>query len=171
MNFVEQLINYFNNTPRETIEKEWREYDKYNKIGPTVNEYMDFVNSIKKPVWPKNFEECCKVLNLEDSDILDTPMENGTRLYGPELWGCYNLLIARDAFRKVASDKMGLDKPWEPDWKNSEQTKYTLSMHNGEIYSGKMYNHQCLLAFPTEESRDLFLNVFWDLIESCKDFI
>lgn len=49
MNFVEQLVNYFNNTPRETIEKEWREYDKYNKIGPTVNEYMDFVNSIKKP--------------------------------------------------------------------------------------------------------------------------
>lgn len=171
MNFVEQLINYFNNTPRETIEKEWREYDKYNKIGPTVNEYMDFVNSIKKPVWPKNFEECCKVLNLEDSDILDTSRENGTRPYGPELWAYYELLIARDAFRKVASDEMGLDKPWEPDWKNFEQPKYVLFLRDGEICSDIKNISQCLLAFPTKESRDQFLNIFGDLIESCKNFI
>lgn len=171
MNFVEQLINYFNNTPRKTIEEEWRKYDKYNKIGPTVNEYMDFVNSIKKPQWPKNFEECCKVLGLSDSDILDTSRENGTRPYGPELWAYYKLLIARDAFRKVASEEMGLDKPWEPDWGNSEQVKYVLLFKRGAIYSDIMTVSQCLLAFPTEESRDQFLNIFWDLIESSKDFI
>ncbi len=41
---LKQLKEYFNNTPRDIIEKEWHEYDEYNKIGPTVNEYLSFVN-------------------------------------------------------------------------------------------------------------------------------
>ena len=43
---LEQLKEYFNNTPRDVVEKEWREYDKYNKIGPTVNEYLAYINQI-----------------------------------------------------------------------------------------------------------------------------
>ena len=37
---IRQLKKYFENTPRNIVEKEWHEYDKYNKIGPTVNEYL-----------------------------------------------------------------------------------------------------------------------------------
>ena len=44
---LQQLKNYFVNTPREIIEKEWHEYDKYNEIEPTVNEYLEYVNKIK----------------------------------------------------------------------------------------------------------------------------
>lgn len=41
---LEQLKDYFNNTPRDIVEKEWHEYDKYNQVGPTVNEYLWFIN-------------------------------------------------------------------------------------------------------------------------------
>ena len=44
---LQQLKDYFDNTPREIIEKEWHEYDKYNEIEPTVNEYLEYVNKIK----------------------------------------------------------------------------------------------------------------------------
>lgn len=40
MDFLKQLKEYFNKTPRDTLEKEWHEYDKYNSIGPTVNEFL-----------------------------------------------------------------------------------------------------------------------------------
>ena len=45
---LQQLQEYFNNTPRDVIEKEWSEYDKYNEIGPTVNDYLDYVNKIRQ---------------------------------------------------------------------------------------------------------------------------
>lgn len=48
-NILNQLIDYFNNTPRDVIEKEWHEYDKYNKIGITVKDYLEYINSITKP--------------------------------------------------------------------------------------------------------------------------
>ena len=59
---LEQLKEYFNNTPRDVIEKEWREYDEYNKIGPTVNEYLAYVNQIlvkseRKPIKPTKIDE------------------------------------------------------------------------------------------------------------------
>ena len=40
---LQQLKDYFVNTPREIIEKEWHEYDKYNEIEPTVNEYLEYL--------------------------------------------------------------------------------------------------------------------------------
>jgi hypothetical protein len=45
---LQQLKDYFVNTPREIIEKEWHEYDKYNEIEPTVKEYLEYVNKIYK---------------------------------------------------------------------------------------------------------------------------
>lgn len=45
---LQQLKDYFDNTPREIIEKEWHEYDKYNEIEPTVKEYLEYVNKIYK---------------------------------------------------------------------------------------------------------------------------
>ena len=45
---LQQLKDYFDNTPREIIEKEWHEYKKYNEIGPTVDEYLEYVNKIKQ---------------------------------------------------------------------------------------------------------------------------
>ncbi len=54
-NLLQQLKEYFENTPREVIEKEWHEYDKYNEINPKVNEYLEYVNNIRQPKYPKTY--------------------------------------------------------------------------------------------------------------------
>lgn len=59
---LEQLKEYFSNTPRDVIEKEWHEYDKYNEIGPTINEYLAFLDQIlvkteRKPIEPTKINE------------------------------------------------------------------------------------------------------------------
>lgn len=57
---LQQLKEYFNNTPRDVVEKEWHEYDKYNQIGPTVNEYLAFICPVETPkidVTPNYYSE------------------------------------------------------------------------------------------------------------------
>lgn len=38
---LEEMKEYFNKTPRDIIEREWHEYDKYNNVGPTVNKFLE----------------------------------------------------------------------------------------------------------------------------------
>lgn len=38
---LEEMKEYFNKTPRDVIEREWHEYDKYNNVGPTVNKFLE----------------------------------------------------------------------------------------------------------------------------------
>jgi hypothetical protein len=42
----QKLKSHFENTPEEELRKEWAEFDKYNKIGPTVEEYFSYVAEI-----------------------------------------------------------------------------------------------------------------------------
>ena len=39
----DKLKQYFNTTPKEQLQKDWEELKKYNKIGPTVEEYLNYV--------------------------------------------------------------------------------------------------------------------------------
>lgn len=59
---------------------------------------------------------------------------------------------------------------WTPDWNNSED-KYYIWVLNGEMCIGTTIFSQCMLAFPTEEMRDDFLETFRDLIEQAKMFL
>ena len=45
---IKQLKEHFANTPQEVLEQEWKEYSKYNKIGPTIDEYLQAVENSKK---------------------------------------------------------------------------------------------------------------------------
>ena len=36
----EKLKDYFENTPKEQIEKDWKETEKYDEVGPTVKEFI-----------------------------------------------------------------------------------------------------------------------------------
>lgn len=40
---LEGLKNYFNNTPKDILEKEWKEKEYLDEIGPYVMEYNEFV--------------------------------------------------------------------------------------------------------------------------------
>lgn len=49
MNLLQGLKEYFRNTPKEQLDKDLEELEKYNEIGPDVNEYLKSVQeSIKK---------------------------------------------------------------------------------------------------------------------------
>ena len=49
MNLLQKLEEYFRNTPKEQLDKDLEELEKYNEIGPDVDEYLKSVEeSIKK---------------------------------------------------------------------------------------------------------------------------
>lgn len=42
-NLFESLKNYFESTPKEVLDKDWKEIEYLNEIGPDVIEYAKFV--------------------------------------------------------------------------------------------------------------------------------
>lgn len=44
---LEQLKNYFKNASPEQLKKDWDELSEWNKVGPTVDEYLEDVKCFK----------------------------------------------------------------------------------------------------------------------------
>ncbi len=42
-NLFESLKDYFENTPKEVLDNDWKEIEYLNEIGPDVIEYAEFV--------------------------------------------------------------------------------------------------------------------------------
>ena len=164
-NLLQQLKDYFNNTPREVIEKEWHEYDKYNDIGPSIEEYIKYVNSIRQPQYPKTYEECCKIKQSDPNFYIDT------HLYSNQLGSLYKLIICRNAYWKLAGEQMGLGKPWEPDWSTEYEKKYVIEVYRNNVRKNSQGYSNTILAFPTAEMRDAFYENFKELIEECKELL
>lgn len=113
----------------------------------------------KKSKYPKTYEECCQYLGCDDKIKM-------------ELIGQFIRLInARNTYWKIAGERMGLDKPWEPDWKDERLDKYCIYCDRGDIKKGIWCQHHYILAFPTEEMRDAFYENFKELIEYCKELL
>lgn len=125
--------------------------------------YFSWVN--KKPKYPATFEECLNMLYCKS--VLRTIIGHKAEL----LLNLEKLLVCRDAYWKIAGEQMGLDKPWEPDWKSGEQKKYCIYCGAGIIQKGSWCNHNSILAFPSAEMRDAFYENFKDLIEQCKELL
>ena len=48
---LQKLKEYFNNTPKEQLEKDLEEIKQYQNIGPTVDEYIEYMERrFKKPI-------------------------------------------------------------------------------------------------------------------------
>ena len=112
-----------------------------------------------KPQYPKTYEECCQHLGCDD------------KLNVGELIPFQQLVNARNAYWKIAGEQMGLRKPWGPDWKNYEEQKYCIKTDKGEITLSEAVTGNKILAFPTKEMRDAFLENFEDLIKECKELL
>lgn len=85
------------------------------------------------------------------------------------------LLIARDAYWKIAGEEMGLGKPWSPDY-DSGVNKYGIICMNGVVQlSNPTTNWERhlnkVLDFPTEEMRDAYKENFDPNIEFCKELL
>ena len=78
------------------------------------------------PSYPKNYKECCDVLGI---DTMDNDAEGYKYLL---LIQFQELIIARDAYWKIAGDYLELDKPWEPDW-NWCEYKFCIGTIHDEI--------------------------------------
>ena len=161
-NLLQQLKEYFENTPREVVEEEWHEYDKYNEINPKINEYLEYVNTIRQPKYPKTYRECAEILNTFYGGIKS---HNGMLLIYFQ-----KLLICRDAYWKIAGEQMGLDKSWEPNWKD-DSDKYFICYLKDELWMSNIRDCNRFLVFPTKEMRDAFCENFKELIETCKELL
>ena len=119
----------------------------------------------KKSKYPKTYKECCDVLGLNT-------MDNDAQGYKADLIIRFQeLIIARNAYWKIAGEELGLDKPWEPDWKDCSQQKFTIFYYQDEASLSKGPNVNRFLSFPTEEMRDIFYENFKNLIENCKKLL
>lgn len=46
-NFVDELKEYFNSQTEEEKEKEWQRMSEWNRIGPSVEEWLKSVNHLR----------------------------------------------------------------------------------------------------------------------------
>ena len=49
---LEQLKEYFDNTPRSVIEEEWSRFSAYDDVAPTVEDFLSFTD--QKLFYSKN---------------------------------------------------------------------------------------------------------------------
>ena len=112
---------------------------------------------ILKPIkteYPKTYKECCDILSIGT-------MDNDAQGYkGDLIIRFQELIIARDAYWKIAGEWMGLGKSWEP--------------QEGVIYcymSGAPSYIRNIFPFPFEEMRDAFYENFKSEIEQCKELL
>ena len=147
-----------------------------------IDESGNIVLKEKKKELPNTWLKCLKCVN--DLELIDTGNNiekwnfttldgNGyifgeaehhllpRGLAGPMLALC-QLLVCRNAWWQ----QLG----WKPDWRSPEE-KYCI-YHSSDGVDWKNYTYDCrILAFPTAEVRDQFLETFKDLIEEAKELL
>lgn len=112
-----------------------------------------------KPEFPNTFDECNRLIgSYYYASGLYTPKENDRAITA-----LGRLLICRNAWWKQFG--------WNPDWGSPYQNKYTIIGYKGGISITETELCNTILAFPTEEVRDLFYETFKDLIEEAKELL
>ena len=81
---------------------------------------------------------------------------------GKPMLALCQLLICRNAWWKVLG--------WKPDWETFD-TKYCIIYHHDGVCKRGYADVSRILAFPTCEMRDKFLETFRDLIEEAKELL
>ena len=121
----------------------------------------------KKKEYPKTFDKCCHI--VQTAFVCDVRLHKGK--YYDIFRALAKLIVCRDAYWKIAGEEMGLGKSWEPDWTNYNDYKFVIGVFENEII--KCYNTlaQYVLAFPTEEMRDAFYEVFKKEIKLVKELL
>ena len=124
---------------------------------------------------PKTWEDCCKVLEEGEfinsvSEIKQVSFNNISESdknllpdgLGKSMLSLCQLLICRNAWWK----QLG----WKPDWDKPDE-KHCI-VRKGEAADKQIKSFEsCILAFPTYEVRDQFLDSFRDLIEEAKELL
>jgi hypothetical protein len=117
-----------------------------------------------KSKYPKTYRECAEIVGF---NIEEEPTIFG---YKEELLDRFQkLLICRDAYWKIAGEQMDLGRPWNQDY---DDRCFIIANNNGNIHTYEYHGtNNVILAFPTAEMRDAFLENFGYLIELCKELL
>ena len=130
-------------------------YQFVDKDGNIIDTSIIMVK--KKGVeYPKDYDECCKVL---DADKMSLEKMNELR----------KLVNARNAYWKLYGKENGLGGSWKPDWDDGCYVIFTNG--DGLIKTDIQFGLNAILAFPTEELRDMFYERFKSEIEFCKELL
>ena len=134
----------------------------------------------EKKELPKTWKECAIIIdsvdtvnadseiNSFDISCLSEPINEEEHKIVPEGLGksmlaLCQLLICRNAWWK----QLG----WKPDWDDQNQRKYCIGLIKGKVETATNEGSNRILAFPTLEVRDQFLDSFCDLIEEAKELL
>lgn len=130
-----------------------------------LKEENGVLKAVRKVKYPETYLKCCDVLNINDL------ISQGVKGYKCELLESFQkLIICRDAYWKIAGDKLGLNDSWKPNWRDSN-FKYCIKLFGDKIVTSSELSINCILAFPTEEMCNTFYDNFKNLIEVCKEFL
>lgn len=133
----------------------------------------------KEKELPKTWKKCVIIINNVDTvnanseinsfDIscLSEPIDEKDYKIVPEGLGkpmlaLCQLLVCRNAWWK----QLG----WKPNWENGFEDKHFIGNYRGIIDTG-MTTWSHILAFPTPEARNKFLETFRNLIEEAKELL
>ena len=147
-------------------------YEFYDENGNLIGNKV--MMRPKKPKYPTSYNDCCDILGFKNRNKTEQQFLNSCDLYDAELMTKLSMLkVCRDAYWKIAGEKLELGKPWKPDWnwENTTKLKYGIALYNDTITKMYLRNENVFLAFPTEEMRDAFYDNFNDLIECCKELL
>lgn len=157
-----------------TVPEGW-EFDRIDESG-------NIVLKEKKKELPKTWLGCLKCVNdleliEEDSNIHNcriSELSDDGRLFGDSdrnmlpqglgksMLALCQLLVCRNAWWK----QLG----WKPYW-TDDKMKYCISYKANKKEKNSYWTVSRILAFPTPEVRDQFLDTFGDLIEEAKDLL
>lgn len=145
----------------------------YEFVGVDDNNQQVVLERIK-PQYPTTYEDCCKVLNITPNNklVFSRPSEESEYAYGNlALYNAFDRLkICRDAYWKIVGERMGLGKPWKPDWEDGKP-KYGLIVSGNRVKKQKSEYVQMKFCFPTEEILDAFCENFDKSINDCKEML
>ena len=156
--------------PEKPLANKWDEHSPRD-----VAERLTSFTSPKNE-YPKTYEECCKVLDTDDRELVFNGEYRASKLYWKQL-GRLNilnkLLICRDAYWYCYATETNMPWSWKPDWAMYSKPKHCIIYSDNEIkWQGKHFVTEAkVLAFPTAEMRDAFYENFKEEIESVKELL
>lgn len=136
----EKLEDYFKNKSNDEILKDWNETAKYDGVGPTVDEYLNFLKLIEMQKLldshKRLYELIRKIINYEQVD--DSPIA----VYLDEPWFIDNtkLVILFD------------DEEFEgfEQWYEYHYTISSLGTKGKELYMGVHTDYTVIMAYPED---------------------
>lgn len=154
--------------PEKPLANKWDEHSPKD----VAERLTSFTNPKKE--YPKTYEECCKLLGIDEYDLVQDYRVGKIRNIQSERIERLNilnkLLICRDAYWKLYGEEIGLGKPWEPSDSDYITGRYCIFVHRGNILCDTPAQ-DCIFTFPTEEMRDAFYENFDPDIEFCKELL